>query len=334
MSIKKHLILLLLIMSVCYLPGCQAISAQKTDYQEEDELNWKWQYLGFKGNDVQNVQVTDQGVVYALTEGKLYVLDGEEWKLNSPSRDITAFYVQEKENNTQIFAGSSAGEILVKGKNKEWTETSFQAFNEPIDIITAGPERKEIFVGQSSKEGGGLFKSGDEGQNWERLTDITVRGVAVHPQNPEIIYIVDRLTYCSDDGGKTWNKVDTPANYGALLHPLYPEAAYLVYPYGVVMATHEGEITSQLKFNLPGGINRLEFNPRSIEEWALGLWDYPSGTGGLYYSFNGGSHWVKVKGIMENTKVNDLFFSQDGKKLYVATDEKGLWLLNPKKLHE
>lgn len=334
MSIKKYLVMLLIIIGVCYLPGCRSISAQKSDYQKEKELNWKWQYLGFEGNDVEKVQVTDKGEVYALSQGKLYLLEGEEWKSTSLTCDLATFYVLEREDSTCMFVGSREGEIYVKSKNDDWTKTAFQSFKQPINIITAGPEGKEIYVGQSSKEGGGLFKSGDEGLNWEKLTDITVRGVAVHPQNPEIIYIVDKLTYRSDDGGEEWNKVDTPANYGVLMHSLYPDAAYLVYPYGVVTATHDGEITSQLKFNLPGGINRLELNPCSLEEGAIGLWDYPSGTGGLYYSFNGGSHWVKVKGIMENTKINDLYFSKDGKKLYVATDDKGLWLLNPKKLHK
>jgi len=62
------------------------------------------------------------------------------------------------------------------------------------------------------KENGGLFRSDDGGNTWERMgTDSRIRerswyfsGITVDPANPDIVYVPNVALYRSADGGKTW----------------------------------------------------------------------------------------------------------------------------------
>ncbi len=332
---KKMIFVLMGFMVIAFLTACQTDTPPVDDPpgHPQDDTHWKWKQLGFKNGSVEKVQVTSDGRVFALSGGKLHLLEGGNWKAAHLDTDISTFYLSEKGVKGLIVAGGFDGKLyLYSIEDSSWNVVEIGAIPEPIDIVTASPSTGEIYVGQSSKYGGGLWRGTGGGAKWEKLTDITVRGIAVHPEDPEIIYMVDKVTYLSTDGGKSWAKVETGANYGVLIHPLYPETAYLAYAQGVVSARHDGTITSQQQFYLPGGMTRLEFNPASLNEWALGLWDYPSGVGGLYYSFNGGGHWLEVGEKMKDTRILDLCFDKDGKTLYMGTADNGLWALNVEEL--
>jgi photosystem II stability/assembly factor-like uncharacterized protein len=332
---KKTILVFIAFMVLTSLTACRRNTPPAGDPSgiSPDDTGWKWKQLGFEGGGVDKIQLSSDGRVFSLSEGKLYYLEEGKWITAHPGTGISTFYLLEKDGKEVIVAGGDNGKVyLYKVEDDSWNEAEIMALPEPIDIITASPSTGEIYIGQSSKNGGGLWRSTGDGADWEKLTDITVRGIAVHPEDPEIIYIVDKLTYLSTDGGKSWAKVETGANYGVLIHPLYPETAYLAYAQGVVSARHDGTITSQQQFYLPGGMTRLEFNPASLNEWALGIWEYPSGVGGLYYSFNGGGHWLEVGEKMKDTRILDLCFNKDGKILYIGTAGSGLWALNLEEL--
>ncbi|HZX45969.1 MAG TPA: hypothetical protein VFF83_01735 [Clostridia bacterium] len=332
---KKMIFVLMGFMVIAFLTACRRNTppVDNPPGHPQDDTHWKWKQLGFENGSVEKVQVTSDGRVFALSGGKLHLLEGGNWKAAHLDTDISTFYLSEKGVKGLIVAGGFDGKLyLYSIEDSSWNVVEIGAIPEPIDIVTASPSTGEIYVGQSSKYGGGLWRGTGGGAKWEKLTDITVRGIAVHPEDPEIIYMVDKVTYLSTDGGKSWAKVETGANYGVLIHPLYPETAYLAYAQGVVSARHDGTITSQQQFYLPGGMTRLEFNPASLNEWALGLWDYPSGVGGLYYSFNGGGHWLEVGEKMKDTRILDLCFDKDGKTLYMGTADNGLWALNVEEL--
>lgn len=332
---KKIIFVLMILIFIASLAACKTDTPPVDDPSDNPrgDARWKWKQLGFEKGSVEKVQVTSDGRVFALSGGKLHFLEEGSWNAVHPDADISTFYLSAKDDKELIVAGGFDGKLYLHSiENSSWNEVEIGANPEPIDIVTASPSTGEIYVGQSSKNGGGLWRNAGDGADWEKLTDITVRGIAVHPDDPEIIYIVDKLTYLSTDGGKNWAKVETGANYGVLIHPLYPETAYLAYAHGVVSARHDGTITSQQQFYLPGGMTRLEFNPTSLNEWALGLWDYPSGVGGLYYSFNSGGHWLEVGEEIKDKRILDLCFDKDGKILYIGTADSGLWALNIEEL--
>ncbi|MFA7216301.1 MAG: hypothetical protein WC187_09790 [Bacillota bacterium] len=335
MSGKKIIIVTIGLVLIASLTACQPNTPPADDPPgpPQDEAGWEWKQLGFENGNVDKVQVSDNGDIFVLSDGELYFQENNKWNTTQHGAGISTFCLTEKDGETAVIAGGDNGKVYIRPVvDYSWREAYIGALSEPIDIITKSPSTGEVYAGQSSKNGGGLWKSTDEGVSWEKLTDITVRGIAVHPEDPDIIYIVDKLTYLSTDGGKSWTKVETGANYGVLIHPLYPDTAYLAYAQGVVSAGHDGKIISQQQFYLPGGMTRLEFNPASLNEWALGLWDYPSGVGGLYYTFNGGGHWLEVRDDMKDIRILDLCYDKDGKRLYIGTAGSGLWALNVEEL--
>lgn len=310
--------------------GCQRqdIMPQPSDKGNSADRKVPEGQLGFKDSDVEAVKVSGMGDIYSLAEGSLYVMEEGNWKRIDFDRNITAFYLLERTEGMTVVAGTDKGTVhILPDSTDKWVQGNAKILEDAIDFITGSTDKGELWMGQSAKEGGGLWKSSDGGITWDKMTDITVRGIAVHPGQREVIYIVDKLTYMSRDGGVNWIKLDTGANYGVLIHPLRPQIAYLAYARGVVSADHQGDIGPKQEFRLPGGITRLEFNPLNPDEWALGMWDYPSGTGGLYYTFDGGKKWTEVE-QMAGARIIDLNYSSDGKELYVAAAGKGLWMID------
>ncbi len=338
MVLRRIVLSLLLVCALAMNGGCVDGKAPEGTGNEHSEIlpdnsNWKWNNITNKNIDISRIQISKDGTIYVLSEGVIYSLEGQDMHPLHLEEEVSAFCLLDNQDSTKIIAGTADGNVYVKSiEDTGWEKSSISAYSSPVDTIIAGSPDASLYLGQSSKAGGGLWKSVDQGKTWEKLTDITVRGVTVHPQNPEIIYMVDRLTYMSHDGGNTWKKIDTGANYGVLIHPLQPDTAYLAFARGVVTVTHDGKINSQQQFYLPGGMTRMEYNPSTLNQWALGMWDYPSGTGGLYYTFNGGGRWSEIGEQMQDTRILDLYFSRDGKKLYIGTAGKGLWVLNIEKL--
>lgn len=336
--IKKNLLIIVLITFVLIIAGCNSGNNDSADSNPDNESiqnDLKYQNYGFKGKSVGEVRLASNGQVYVLSEGEIYYQDGEQWVLDNVPEEVMTFNLLESDEQNNLIAGTINGSVYIRSfDDKEWKKVNIDCIPQPISIITANSSNKTLYLGQSSKNGGGLWKSTDRGQSWEKLTDITVRGIAVHPDSDKVIYIVDRLTYFSNDGGINWTRIDTPANYGVLIHPLYPDVAYIAYSNGMVSTNHEGKISSYQRFYLPGSMTRLEYNPAVSAEWALGIWDYPSGTGGLYYSLNGGSHWIEVGGDLTNTRILDLSFDKSGRQLFVATADEGLWVLNIEKFKQ
>jgi len=86
------------------------------------------------------------------------------------------------------------------------------------DILWVGTGEANIF--RSSQAGCGIYKSTDGGKTWAQmgLADTnTIARIAVHPQNPDIVYVAasghewtdnaERGVFKTVDGGRTWEKV-------------------------------------------------------------------------------------------------------------------------------
>lgn len=326
---SKKLPVLLLLAIVLTQAGCQPAATEIKEKEPASHISnssQKWEQLGFSGKNVSQIQVSSQGQLFCLVDSRLYVLEGNTWEAIGPDEEISTFILNET-LTINIYAGSKKGEVFrINLQGEKWHKASLEPF--AVDALAVDAQTGTVYAGQAPKEGGGLWKSGDSGNTWHKLAAITARCVVVHPHDSRIIYILDRATYLSADAGKSFEKINTPANYGVLIHPHYPDTAYIAYSNGVVNTSHKGEITSTNDFELPGTMTCLELNFHSQQEWVVSMWDYPSGVGGLYYSANRGIDWTRIKGITDEVRVLDMRFDQEGKKLYVCTAGKGLWVLN------
>src|ERR1051326_2443362 len=141
---------------------------------------------------------------------------------------ITAISVCEADPTTYWVATASGG--LVKTTNNGTTfEHQFDHENTVSlgDVCVAPSDRNIVWVGTGESNprnsvsfGDGVYKSADGGKNWKNMgltKTFQIGRIAVHPKNPEIVYVgaVGRLygpseergVFKSIDGGKNWERV-------------------------------------------------------------------------------------------------------------------------------
>jgi photosystem II stability/assembly factor-like uncharacterized protein len=81
-----------------------------------------------------------------------------------------------------------------------------------IGIAVAPSEPKRIYVSAEATKGAGVYRSDDAGETWKQVNDDRriggrgpgAMGIAVAPDNPDVIYAANTTTWKSTDGGKTF----------------------------------------------------------------------------------------------------------------------------------
>ena len=126
--------------------------------------------------------------------------------------------------------------------------------------------------------GDGVYKSTDGGKTWQHMglkESERVSAIAIHPQNPDIVYI------------------------GALGHAFGPNEER-----GVFMTTDGGKTwTKTLYIDNQHGVADLEIDPTNPNILYAGMWSFErkpwthrsgSEKGGVYKSIDGGAPWNKL----------------------------------------
>jgi len=128
-----------------------------------------------------------------------------------------------------IYAATASGGVWkTENDGVTWQPIFEQAASTSIGDVTLAPSDQNIvWVGtgeanifRSSMAGTGVYKSTDAGRTWQHMGLVntqTIPRIAVHPTNPDIVYVAasghewtdneDRGVYKTTDGGKTWQKV-------------------------------------------------------------------------------------------------------------------------------
>ncbi len=81
-----------------------------------------------------------------------------------------------------------------------------------IGIAVAPSDAKRIYVSAEATKGAGVYRSDDAGETWKQVNGDRriggrgpgAMGIAVAPDNPEVIYVANTTTWKSTDGGKTF----------------------------------------------------------------------------------------------------------------------------------
>ncbi len=152
-----------------------------------------------------------------------------------------------------------------------------------IALAPSNPEVVWVGTGESNVRnsvsfGDGVYKSTDGGKTWQHmgLKDTErVSAIAIHPQNPDIVYI------------------------GALGHAFGPNEER-----GVFMTTDAGKTwTKTLYIDNQHGVADLEIDPTNPNILYAGMWSFErkpwthrsgSEKGGVYKSIDGGRTWNKL----------------------------------------
>src|SRR5437867_1326359 len=81
-----------------------------------------------------------------------------------------------------------------------------------IGIAAAPSDAKRIYVSAEATKGAGVYRSDDAGETWKQVNGDRriggrgpgAMGIAVAPDNPDVIYVANTTTWKSKDGGKTF----------------------------------------------------------------------------------------------------------------------------------
>ncbi|QVY66046.1 T9SS type A sorting domain-containing protein [Polaribacter sp. Q13] len=195
-----------------------------------------------------------------------------------------------------------------------------------------------------------------EGQNNDKGAH-SIASVAVHPNNPNIIYTLqfrqNHRGYFrkSIDAGKTWENESFPLAYGGNLSsdnifqysltidPNDPANIYFCVmskpiaevsskllpadftTLGVIKSADEGKTWSTMNNGFPEGfsVRRLKMDPANSSVLYAALNEGPTGTkGGLYKSTDKASNWTKVSIPTEIKSVNNVFIDRNTNHIFIS----------------
>jgi photosystem II stability/assembly factor-like uncharacterized protein len=120
-----------------------------------------------------------------------------------------------------------------------------------LAIAPSRPNRIYLLA-ESRKEFNGLYRSDDGGESWERVNaerPVTGRGpgangIAVAPDNPDVVYVANRSTYRSVDGGRSFTAIKgAPGgdDYQRIwINPEHPEIIALSSDQGATISVNGG----------------------------------------------------------------------------------------------
>lgn len=177
-----------------------------------------------------------------------------------------------------------------------------------VNRITFDPQNNNIVW--SATPAGGLWKSIDGGQNWttntDKLTNLGISDVVIHPENSNIMYIGtgDRDagdTYSfgvlkSTDGGNTWvptgltNVVTQQARINDLyIHPDHPDTLMACTNTGIFRTTDAGATWTSVRSGAHNEIVQKPDNPN-----VLYVATRNSGSNRIYKSVDNGVTWTVI----------------------------------------
>ena len=276
----------------------------------------------------------------SISQSINYEIPNLNWRSIGPYRGGRASSVTGVSNsdNTYYFGATGGGIWKTTDSGQNWRNISDGFFGGSIGAISASESDPNILyvgTGEKTVRGnvspgyGGFWKSDDAGETWKKMNldidQVQVGRIAIHPKNPDIVYIAiigdlfkdsnKRGVYKSTDGGKSWRQVlFSNERSGAVDISIDKNNPRIIFastwnirrtPYslesggegsGLWKSTDGGDTWKNISDNegLPSGIwgiSGVSVSPvNSKKVFAL----IENKEGGLFRSDDGGSSWKKV----------------------------------------
>lgn len=264
------------------------VSAGKGIYKSKDGGN-TWQTAGLeKAGQIAKIQIhpKDSDIIYAAALGNIFGPNSERGVFRSKNGGESwekVLFINDSTGVIDLVMDPNNPRILYAG--------AWQVERKPWTIIDGG-------------KGGGVYKSTDGGDSWERLegglpTGIVGRvGIAVSPLNSKRVWVIQEALeeskgglFMSEDGGKSWERINRKHEYRQrawyysriFADPQQEHTLYLLNT-GFYKSLNDGKNFERIP--VPHGDNHgLWLNPNNPEIMIQ------SNDGGSNISFNGGKSW-------------------------------------------
>ena len=316
-----------------------------------------WDEAKIDGSQYSAITIGSQNTSTLYVAGRHFP-NGEDCEDEEDEDDCTP------EKNSAIFISNDFGTSWIKSSSipkgvfKEIElEEGQELEEEDIDKVTvlyvSPSDDDQIFVGTSNL----LLKSNDRGSSWESLSDTfhrsDIKGLAIHPNNPNIIYArIGLYTFsdCSDvdnddadyeesvskycpgiykstDGGESWKLLEEvtgdPSEGGVYINEYNDSEIYSVFGRETFVSKDAG-ISSDVFLDtkehpiIPDvGVEIITFGESESEVFMAGLQ-------GVYRTYDNGKTWIETNTGFVGSEVVDLVTSLDG-TMYATTYNLGIF---------
>jgi photosystem II stability/assembly factor-like uncharacterized protein len=260
----------------------------------------------------------------------------QAWRVLGPPGGDVRSLASEPGNAQRLYLGTSDGHVFVSDDGAQhWRLLSRVGTPETVvfTLLVDHRDANVIYAGTwtLSGVGGGLFRSKDRGETWERagLDGQTVRALAQAPSDPKLLLAgtLDGV-YRSRDEGKRWQRI-SPEKHPDLLNfdslAVDPNDADTIYAgtYHLAWRTADGGQSWQpIHAGMIDDSDVMSIvldrtNPERV---------FATACSGMYRSENRGERWTRMQGIPFASRRTH-FIQQDPQQpeTFYAGTTQGLW---------
>ncbi len=278
-----------------------------------------WMHMGLK--DTQQVgriaiHPRDPNVVFVAAAGHLWGPNEQRGLYRTRDAGKTWSKVLNIDNDTGI------GDVVIDRDGRTLFAAAYQRRRRGWGFVGGGPR-------------GGLYRSLDGGDTWEKLgkglpTGSVGRiGVAISRSNPDIVYtLVEHKTaggvYRSDDRGGTWTRQSgfdpRPSYYSQIrIDPGNPDKVWVLGSLAVSLDGGKTFRSDHVADRIHTDHHALWIDPNDPDHLMLG------NDGGLYFSYDGSRNWEFVDNLPIGQYYDIDIDARDPYWIYGGTQDNGTW---------
>ncbi|NLT50574.1 MAG: T9SS type A sorting domain-containing protein [Ignavibacteria bacterium] len=271
------------------------------------------------------------GVNNESQPGGIYVSSnsGDNWEFTSNGMNNMLYTAYYKGNNYQL-AGTSFGTIYKNDNGAGWqiVKSNMGLVNNFIKINNGNLLALSIY--RSSKEGG-LYKSTDNGSNWEKITSVFSYYLDCYDiiETASGLYLASSDGVCkSTDNGDNWVKINEGLEDEIVVYSiakLSNNNLVIGTNRGIFYSANSGEEWLPVNSDLPASYHGCYFVTELNNGEALAhTYRVDNGEFAVYISSNSGTSWTNTNSIPTNMNIAALETSPDG-IIWLASQSSGVF---------
>ncbi len=316
-----------------------------------------WDETEVGGGQYSAIAIGTQNTSTLYVAGRIFPngedCEDEEGEDNCTPEKNSAVFISNDFGTSWIKSSSIPKGIFEEIELEEGRELEEEDIDKVTVLYVSPSDDDHIFVGTSNL----LLKSTDRGETWRSLSDTfhrsDIKGLAIHPNNPDIIYArigIYTFSDCSDvdnddpdyeesvskycpgvykstDGGENWKLLEEatgdPSEGGVYINEYNDSEIYSVFSRETFVSKDAG-LSSDEFLNtkehpiIPDvGVEIITFGESESEVFMAGLQ-------GVYRTYDNGQTWIETNTGFVGSEVVDIVTALDG-TMYATTYNLGIF---------